>query len=523
MQIITRIYWVALAISILLALAMTNPSIAVYFRLLQLAGGSYLGHHGLQVIFATAFSFALTNLWWTLLILAPIIVLKNSRPSMGVAISTLVFCFIWFVPQAIINQQSKMLVKNATKPISQSTPIKAPTSIRINSTECDNLCQRILLGDSITTVRTLKPSRDSVPHLMYVRAPYQECLSFDPTFRKDTHCIVARNDDGLDSELIIYKEIEGSRAMKREKIGFSPVLLSRETYTIQDTKKFVFTSATRVFWAEPVGYIPLVANTGFDGNGIHGGGIIPQQRKRHAPEQLDLGQFLVAIDIDVAPRLSEEIFQPHKASLYHSIFNLGGFIPDSDELKNWLTYLSESSTQLTEGEELFLLELFSNLTLKRGSVKRDTLLIALRKIISKRTPEQNRIFAEAYLDNFHIKPDYGLRSVVGKFDFNPIPHLAENVLMSPKSRTISTAFAFEAACGASQRWSDLIAPFVLEHLYALELAVKSPWNKRAIRSAFATLDIHNQEQAWNELRQYIDVKVFEELDIPDFGEADNCI
>ena len=129
----------------------------------------------------------------------------------------------------------------------------------------------------------------------------------------DAPCLLARLNDEASSDLALVRETQGNGAANREQVGFSPTLLKKDRLILKqgDTGEYL-ASQTRLTWLEPLGYVPLLANTGFDGTGISGGGLVPRQR-RHEDPTLNSVALLRELGLAVAePRREIETYEKVK-------------------------------------------------------------------------------------------------------------------------------------------------------------------------------------------------------------------
>jgi|GEM_PF-4068490 len=350
LNILIKSFWVLLILSTILAIAMTIPDIAVYLRIMQLAGGGYYGYPGTLTISASTISFLFTNLWWILLLFVPIVWYRNNHLLRGISISIAAFAILFFIPPLIIKFQTNVMLANAQIKTSKTASNLSVNSITIPSQGCDDLCERLLNGNTVTTVRTSKSKNRKMRHLLYKRVAIQECKTLDPLFDNKNLCIVAYPHDGQKSDLLIERKFDGSGAIKRKIIGFTPQIFMKKSIAIKEQKQQnIVATGAMVRWIEPTGYIPLIANTGFDGNGIHGGGLVPPQRKQKS-SPIEAVTLLKEIGIDLAPsrvsrakntkkyRTRQKViraYAPYDSALANSIHKLNDL---EDEIVYWEGY-----------------------------------------------------------------------------------------------------------------------------------------------------------------------------------------
>lgn len=522
LQKIKNLYWILFVVSIVFAVASANMSTSSLGQFFLLDDRNDVFNSIevaiLQLIFYFVLLTVFANLWWVLALLYPAIFLRGQNLIVGGIISILMVCFAWFGPKFIINMQVKQLVEQATKHTVHALPNTTPRSITISGSNCDLVCQRILLGSTIGTVRTQNTKRNSATHLMYIRASSEECNRIDPFFHMNSACILAHPDDGRKSDLEITDEYQDDQEVDNSASGFSPHLVSRKIYSIEDkSARTILTASTDLVWTKPLNYIPLVPNTR-----SYGRSFIPLQTIVKQTGQPNLEEHLSAVGIDVAPTQPTGYSLPHEIPLVISTLNFKGTKEKSSILNAWLQRRYDGNLTLTGSEEILLAKIFGNVS-SIGHDATGLFFTFMSKVLRQRTPEQNKLFAQAYLSNFHTVPDYGLRKAAGRFSFDPTPHLVENIKRSPKTRIVGTAFALIAACHADPRWSRSIVPFVLEHLYALGPSVSSVWHKKAIRYGFITLAIHKDKKAWAELKTFVNAEDFKELDIPRYDKPVECM
>lgn len=282
---------------------MSIPTIAFFLRIMYLSGGAYLGFPGPMSYFASYSMLIFSNLWWVLLLLIPIVWFRHTNPRKGFALSLIAFSALFFIPPVLIKAQTKALLaeaKTETYPIQDATKFQSVTIAREG---CDDLCERLLAGNSIKIVRTSKTVKTSGRKLIYKRAPIQECQDLDKNFDDPRLCILAYPNDDKISDIIIEDSVEGTGYLKREMVGFSPKIYMKRTVILRDNKsKNILASDEQIRWVQPIGYVPLQSNTGFDGTGIHGGGLIPPQAK-HITSAIDASVLFEKLGLNLASSL----------------------------------------------------------------------------------------------------------------------------------------------------------------------------------------------------------------------------
>lgn len=539
-RVLVILYWISFWLSVFFVIAMMIPEIAVYLRIMQLAGGAYLGFPGTLSIYAFMLSFGFSNFWWVLLLLSPIVVLRHSHPIRGFIISIVAFAVLLYIPPIIIKYQSEYALAGARTALAPIVSTEKIASVTIFADGCNQLCERLLAGNSVDKVRTSKPKAKNAAHLQYHRASAKECQAFDPFFINKDICILARPDDGENSDISIEQSYKGSRAIKRSMVGFSPKILSRKTISIRqlETQKIV-ASDTRVWWIEPTGYVPLLANTGFDGRGINGGGLVPRQRKRE-DSAIDVAALLDKMGINLAPTRVVVIRKrnrysrkpktrrepaPYDVALISSIKNLEGLggRTASAFLESWSSHFSRKEVSATQGENLFL---SNNLFvfLKKGSKYKISLTSAFLNIVKKQTPEKNEIYIKPYLailtDGPNDTTKHRLVEASGRFTFVPEPLLREVISQASQKKNLYGLFQIlRATCQADKRWAKIMEPLVFEAIDILLASNEKRYKIGAIRRAFATFDVQGQNDSWLKLETYFSPDDLKKYRIPDYGKA----
>lgn len=524
---IVKLYWIALVIFTILAITMCIPHIAVFLRIMQLAGGAYLGFPGPLSIITTAISFVLTNLWWVLALIAPLVWYRQTRPLLGVGVSVVGFAVILLLPSLIIKSQTDAILAEATANLKPIKSVKNVTSITIPSSNCDDLCERLLRGNTIKTVRTLKPKDFVTPHLLYRREPAQYCQKYDRLFKDGEICVVTYVDDKVRSDLVIEKENEGRRADKRAQTGFTPRLLSKETIKIRENKsQNIVASSVKINWIEPNGYVPLMANTGFDGRGIHGGGLIPRQIKRESAP-MDVAILLKKMGIDLAPSLITKIKRskwarkhglrtktyrnpaPYDVALIYSIWELNGLSGKrpSPFFVNWGKRFSQKGMSANKSENLLLVQLLANMNTIENHHKR-YIREPLRHLILKQTPEENVVFEKYFLEKFKNE-NRQLITLVGRFTFDPEPILRKYlpIIKETKYRHL----AFLALCRSDPRWVKKLTPLILDYALSFPKNMKMQKKLFLLNQAFSAFEVHGQKEAWLALKKNLSPATLDKL------------
>lgn len=531
-NIIIKLYWISLILFIIIAIAMMIPGIAVYLRILQLADGGYLGFPGPLSLSASAVSFGFTNLWWVLVLLAPVVRFRNNRPFLGVAISVTAFTAMIFVPPIIIEIQKDTLLASNLNRTTTDRVIENVTSITIAADGCNDICERLLSGNTVSTVRTAKPENSKARHLQYHREASEECKAKDAFFDDNDICIIARLDDGMQSDLII----ERSRALKRKQIGFTPRLLTKEAITIRETAtQKVVASDGAVRWMQPTGYVPLLANTGFDGRGIHGGGLVPPQ-SQHESAPINWATMFEIMGINLADSLVVETKKansyrarrkisrssaPYDVALIRSIWKAGGLDGKTafSFLKEWSSKLSQKEATADESENQLLSDLLSN-TEAMGKTKNIT-LSAVLNALRKQSPGQNAIYRESFIENVTKEHTNGiLIEVTGRHSFDPEPILRDYLSTSRNPASIIRVFL--AYCRSDPQWVEKLTPLVLEYALSLHEDTSQHRKDKVLRIAFGVLEAQGQKKAWLELKAQITQSDFDRLRLSEHDGKNYC-
>ncbi|MEE9387728.1 MAG: hypothetical protein V3U96_03895 [Paracoccaceae bacterium] len=564
-RILTILFWIFLILSIIATVLMAIPLTALFLRIFLIQAEiffQFLAPLGFQPHFPLMAS---TNLWWVLLLAVPFIRMSRSRPIAGLAISGAAYAAILLIPPQIIKIQSDQMLAQALSEKTSVQNVGPVSSVTITTGGCATLCQQLLMGGVVTTVRVAAPDDNTLPRLMYQNLPAEECRALDPTFPVGAPCLLARLDDGTPSELIFEHERMGSRALKRKDVGFTPNITLREltTLKLQETGDIV-ASQTRLIWIEPVGYVPLRSNTGFDGNGVHGGGLVPAQRKHEDPV-IDPSAMLLAVGVPFSEPRGEVVVkkswqkasnlsgypQPaaYDVALIRSMFELGG-------LKNQIGghYLSRWAAQFTRYEivpdaqerslinqiyesvrpvphELSLMKrkypnyfkgglsaLYVDIRSDDGSSTFDaTNGIAYAAL--RQTPEQNAPQAEAYLGLMRdgIVPSR-MVALAGRFTFDPVPVLRDYLKNAERGKIWPSTYVFTAACRADRRWAEQLVPLVVDTVRSLP-PTRSEYDRNgAYLKALNALSALEQREAWEALQKELGPDIMAGLSLRSFGD-----
>lgn len=555
------LFWVLLALSVILAIAMTIPEFAVILRILQLSSGTYLGYLAATAIISFIISYGFTNLWWVLLLLTPFVWFSRSRPIFGLTVSCVAYLLIWFVPPKIIETQTNAILANAHSISNGGAVHEKIESITLDTYGCDLLCEEILLSGEVSTVRTRQSKTDNVPRLQYFRATSNECKSLDPRFPKGAFCILSKLDGNMESDVAINYVSSGNQTVKRKDIGFSPRILKTEIIEIvhQNTGQ-VLVSDSSISWLEPQGYVPLYANTGFDGRGVHGGGIYPAQKKRNN-DVLERRKLLQDIGIKLGATRSFKVVNAkardrekkgylehadYELALISSIIRHEGSLSSTNNkmINDWLARFSHHNFVPDEREK----EIFEKLR-KRQRAFSDTLYRLqtrspdyfsggirsfyleiesdIRSVnqrgknvvsynVLREAPEVNSMNSDIFLD--YIQRNVAterLINLAGRYEFNPV-EILQAFYENPKNKREKSRKArsvLRSACSADPRWTKSLKPFVRkivnEHLD----------NRRVVAVALRFFNVNGLKTEIDTLRSRIDSEMNSKIRLPKLGKG----
>ncbi|MBS0565025.1 MAG: hypothetical protein JSR87_11290 [Proteobacteria bacterium] len=557
LSLLVVLYWLLFAGSLVMAALIYIPETAVYVRLAQLAGGAYLGFLTPFGVFAYLLGDLMANLWWLMLLAAPFVLSLKRRPMIGLAISVAAALALFLVPPRIIDWQSARLVAAERGPALASRPAGPVTSITLPADGCNPLCEQLLLGGEVQTVRVAAPTQEGVPHLMFQRRPAADCQALDPDFPQGGPCLLARPDDGAQSDLKLSWQTDGSPAPTRESLGFTPHLMMKERLTItRPATGETLDVRTRLVWLSPASYVPLHPNTGFDGSGIHGGGLVPDQQKHEDPP-LDPAGLLTETGLSLAAPRGEIVVDkraislkmpagyaspafltgypepaPYDIALIRSLLDHGGLRTDTGTyyVTRWLAKFERHKVIPDQRDralfdalyagvnpaphELSLLrqshpayfsggldQLYADALSSEGGKMYD----AMHGIVSaalRQTPEQNAPQAADYLRLIGIKKlrDSFLIDAAGRFPFDPTPVLHDYLQKSDWAVEDRVHEALKAACRADQRWAGSLTPFILQTVREVRQSDPSGEDWQTYSFALAALNVLRQREAWESLR-----------------------
>lgn len=568
------LYWVLLVLACIAAIAMSIPEIALYLQLLQLAGGAHLGMLTPFAVVSFLFSFLLTNLWWVLLLALPFILLLRSRPGVGFVISAMGFAALLLVPPQIIKGQSARMLTDATVTVAPQ-PAGSVTSATIFADGCDDLCQRLLLGGSVTTVRVAELRQKGgtnapLPQLMFQRANPDLCRAYDPQFPTNAPCILPFLDDGKPSDVVLDTVTDGSFSVKRDQLGFKPHITFRRVITLRKLVSGTTLAAdSHIRWLEPHGWVPLYANTGFDGNGIHGGGLVPAQKKGEKGAGLQPATLFEQSGIPLGGQRGEVVVNKRKMSavlrgypepavydiaLLRALLTIDGLHSDTAQefLSRWTSRFVRHNLEPDAQEVELINLLFDNLRplpnelsllvlghpeYLSGGIERlyerlDTSEVALFNTVSEaitrftmaRSPEENAPHEDLFLEALAEaeKRDHYLIGISGRFTFNPVPVLQSYLDTSDQTSINPVNRVLLAACQADGRWATSLAPLVSE------IALSLPGNRnkrdadREVGRALDALNTLGQREAWEALKSALGSERTKALKFADWGNVRDC-
>lgn len=363
--------------------------------------------------------------------------------------------------------------------------------------------KRIIRGPM---VRTAKPKKPNVQKLMYYRALPSKCQEFDPNFSKESPCILARKDDSKESELLIKRGSKIITPLERKDAGFSPRIFSKEDITLVKTNTMETIATTKaVAFIEPQGYVPLYANTDFDGRGVQGGGMVPRQKKKKAQSEIrsrllretgiTLGEARSFLTINGSIRSgpSRGYLEPasYDIALIHSINQIDGvygdttvkfidswlarfsrhdFIPNMQE-KAIFEHLRSRKDETTTALYFFQMthphyfegglgSFYADIASEHKVIQTRAINV-VRHHVLRRILAENSLDSDKYLNLFNNGIALaGIIPFAGRYDFDPMPLLKTYYATPHINEYTKVNTVLLAACLASQMWTESLKDFV---------------------------------------------------------------
>lgn len=503
-------FWVLAAGSVVLAVLAMIPAVVV---LSTLTTGFLMAPVWLVA----------ANLWWVMGLAAPVVWYRErGRTGFGTAVS---IGLAVVVAGGFYGLRSLALARIEAPFASTAGALAGQDDVSVvdlvvkadgvlGEAACDALCERLLTGATVTTVRRIVDVDNgrAIAHVFRRLDPAQ-CLALDPEFPIAEPCLLLVADDGLATDLRVTVDGSGDGYASRDEVGGLAYLVSARRVRVEDLRAgeavLLHDQSTRT-WFEAVAPVPLIANSGFDGNGLHGGGLAPPRLRKSDPplgvagilEGLGLslgpGRPFVETEpglniggrITLAPKGYFEA-QPYDTALIASILNRGDDLDEGivAQIGDWLKRL-ERTTDATGttraligrlpdvlGAQAIMLQ---GLSLKRPELFVEQFADFYRQVQSG-NDEASRVAANAILDKVRGDPfgthdaeaeaflaalrsgkqrDY-LIQVVGRYGFDPTPIL-QGYLEQPDTDEDRPGIytIFHAACMSDPKWNGTLGPLL---------------------------------------------------------------
>jgi hypothetical protein len=293
------VFWVAAAASALLAVLASIPGVVI--------GLTFMSGFLLAPVWPVA-----ANLWWVMLLLAPVVwFYRRGKPLFGIAVSAglaiaCVGAFYGMRSSAMARIEAPFFTTPGA--IEDGAGLPRVVDLTVNAdgvlgeAACDPLCDALLTGDAVTTVRrtTIQSDQPARTHV-FQRSDPAGCRQLDPDFPLDAACILMVADDGRAADLRVMIDGAGDGYASRDEVGGLAYLVSSRRIRVTDLRgdeeTLIHDQSWRI-WFEAISPVPLFANSGFDGNGLHGGGLAPYRARKSDP-RLDPGAILASLGVPI--------------------------------------------------------------------------------------------------------------------------------------------------------------------------------------------------------------------------------
>lgn len=327
-------------------------------------------------------------------------------------------------------------------------------------------------------------------------------------------------DDSQPANLRITIDGEGDGYASRDEVAGLVYLVSARRLQVTAVKgesETLLHDQSQRIWFEAVAPVPLIANAGFDGNGLHGGGLAPLWQRKSDP-QLDLVVILDGLGLPMGPgrtfietepaRMAEGgVYYPaegvhepapYDLALIASVLDQTKFLDESTStmIRQWLERVEADATNSPTLRKLIArLPAFldrQTIMLQRLIQKRPELFVDrfsdFYQQIQSGDEEVSRLAASTILARVRSDPfgthdsdadaylaalktrrqwDY-LIQVVGRYGFDPTPILQDE-LDQQRFRSVDPQLStvFNAACRSDPKWADTLGTFVHQALLPL--------------------------------------------------------
>ena len=291
------LFWIVAAASAVLAVLAMIPSVVILSTI-------YSG-----MLLAPFWALA-ANLWWVMVLLGPVVRFsRRGKTLVGVALSAGlaiagVAAFYGLRSAAMARIEAPFL----TTPdafaggagLPQVVDLIVTADGVLGEAACDRLCEALLTGDAVITVRrtTTRGDQPSSTHV-FRRSDPAECQRLDPDFALAATCILMVADDGRPADLRVAIDGKGDGYASRDEVAGLVYLVSSrriQVTALRGGDETLIHDQTWRVWFEAIAPVPLFANSGFDGNGLHGGGLAPHRERKSDP-RLDPAAILATLGV----------------------------------------------------------------------------------------------------------------------------------------------------------------------------------------------------------------------------------
>lgn len=502
------------------------------------------------------------NLWWVMLLLAPVAwhwprgrFLTGIALSFGLAVAG-AGGFYGLRALAFAGIEAPLVTTPGA--FANGKPQPAVVEVVVNADSvlgeaaCDALCERLLTGDSVTTLRRI--TGDGIPRV-FRRMDPGACQALDPDFAVAEPCILLVPDDRQVADLRITVDGEGDGFASRDELAALVYLVSARRLrvtSVTDGVETVLHDQSQRTWIEATAPVPLFPDAGFDGNGIHGGGLATRRERKSDPP-LDAAAILASLGLAMGPGRTFIETEPAQAApngvylaakgryepaaydvaLIASVLEADGAADESvfAIVYGWLGRLGAGgqNTETTRALIDRLPAFLGNRTfvLEKLSKKRPELFVDrfadFYPQVQNGTEEEARLAAsailnrvradafgthdadaEAYLAALQSGKQWGyLIQIVGRYGFDPTPILQTALDRSPDGQNGADLDAiFDAACRSDPKWNATLGPFL--HQALLPLVDDLVSNRDSFRDGTAALQVLGRSDLVDDLFARVD-------------------
>ncbi len=291
------LFWVVAVASVLLAVLAMIPAVVI--------GLTFMSGFLLAPIWPVA-----ANLWWVMALLGPVVwFYRRGKAVTGIALSAAlaIACFgAFYGLRSAAMARIEAPITTTPGAFSDGVGLPVVVDLIVNTDSvfgeaaCDPLCERLLTGDTVTTVRRAMTLGDQPARIhVFRRSDAAGCQRLDPDFPLSAPCILMVADDGRPADLRVTVDGVGDGYASRDEVGGLVYLVSSrriQMTALRGGEETLIHDQTSRIWFEAVAPVPLIANSGFDGNGLHGGGLAPYRMRKSDP-RLDPAAILTALGV----------------------------------------------------------------------------------------------------------------------------------------------------------------------------------------------------------------------------------